>query len=147
MTDIWTMCPNEQLRLSHKNWSFLYWILYEGRIIRPQVAQARNMSIGEHRHCCVTFENKDLYGKKPFRFFNPRKWKDFNKKQLNLLKMCVTSVLCGRRADLWPFYGFLCKRFSVYIKVYLNPLYRGKTVYRTTHKTAINRPMDHTGEM
>ena len=21
----------------------------------PQVAQARNMSIGEHRHCCVTF--------------------------------------------------------------------------------------------
>ena len=67
------MCPNEQLRLSHKNWSFLYWILYEGRIIRPQVAQARNMSIGEHRHCCVTFENKDLYGKKPFRFFNPRK--------------------------------------------------------------------------
>ena len=22
----------------------------------PQVAQARNMSIGEHRHCCVTFE-------------------------------------------------------------------------------------------
>ena len=22
----------------------------------PQVAQARNMSIGEHRHCCVTFK-------------------------------------------------------------------------------------------
>ena len=29
------------------------------------------------------------------------------------------------------------------------PLYRGKTVYNTdskTHKTAINQPMDHTGE-
>ena len=26
------------------------------------------------------------------------------------------------------------------------PLYKGKTVYSTTHKTAINRPMDHTGE-
>ena len=40
------------------------------------------------------------------------------KKQLTLLKMCVTSLLCGPRADLWPFYGFLCKRFSLYIKVY-----------------------------
>ena len=27
--------------------------------------------------------------------------------------MCVTSVLCGPRVDLWPFYGFLCKRFSL----------------------------------
>ena len=35
------------------------------------------------------------------------------KKQLTLLKMCVTSLLCGPRADLWPFYGFLCKRFSL----------------------------------
>ena len=32
--------------------------------------------------------------------------------------MCVTSLLCGPRADLLPFYGFLCKRFSLYIKVY-----------------------------
>ena len=32
-----------------------------------QVAQARNMSIGEHRHCCVTLisKGKDLYGKRP----------------------------------------------------------------------------------
>ena len=58
----------------------------------PQVAQARNMSI-----------DKDLYGKKTYRFCNLRKWKDFNKKQLTLLKMCVTSLLCGPRADLWPF--------------------------------------------
>ena len=41
------------------------------------------------------------------------------KKQLALLKMCVTSLLCGPQADLWPFWGFLCKRFSLYIKVYL----------------------------
>ena len=27
------------------------------------------------------------------------------------LKMCVTSLLCGPRADLWPFYGFLYQRF------------------------------------
>ena len=32
--------------------------------------------------------------------------------------MCVTSLLYGPRADLLPaFYGFSCKRFSVYIKV------------------------------
>ena len=24
--------------------------------LKRQVAQARNMSIGEHRHCCVTFK-------------------------------------------------------------------------------------------
>ena len=35
------------------------------------------------------------------------------KKQLTLLKMCMTRLLCGPRADLWPFYGFLCKRFSL----------------------------------
>ena len=34
--------------------------------IKPQVAQARNMSIGEHRHCCVTFkiQGKPLYREK-----------------------------------------------------------------------------------
>ena len=41
------------------------------------------------------------------------------KKQLTLLKMCVTSLLCGPWADLWPFYVFFFgKRFSLYIKVY-----------------------------
>ena len=57
-------------------------------------------------------------GEKTYRFCNQRKWKDFNKKQFTLLKMCVTSLLCGPRADLWTFSGFLCKRFYLYIKVY-----------------------------
>ena len=81
-------------------------------LTRPQVAQARNMSIGvvaEHS------KYKDLYGEKTYRFCNLRKWKDFNKKQLTLLKMCVTSLLCGPLADLWPFYGFACRRFSLFI--------------------------------
>ena len=55
-------------------------------------------------------------GKKPI-VSAQRKRNDFNKKQLTLLKMSVTSLLCGPRADLRPFYGFLCKRFSLYIKV------------------------------
>ena len=44
--------------------------------------------------------------------------------------MFVTSLLCGLRADLWPFYVslcFFCKRFK--------PLYIEKTVYIKTHKT------------
>ena len=32
-------------------------------------------------------------------------------------RKCVTSLLCGPRTDLWPFYGFLCKRFSLYFRV------------------------------
>ena len=37
-----------------------------------RVAQARNMSIGEHRHCSHS-KYKDLYGKKTYRFSNLRK--------------------------------------------------------------------------
>ena len=57
-------------------------------------------------------------GKKTYRLCYLGKRKDFNKRQLTLLKMCVTSLPCGPRADSWPFYGFLCQRFSLYIKVY-----------------------------
>ena len=32
--------------------------------------------------------------------------------------MCITSLLCGPWADLWPVYGYLCKQFSLYMKVY-----------------------------
>ena len=40
------------------------------------------------------------------------------KKQLALHKMCVTSLLCGQWADLWPFYGLYCKQFYSLYKVY-----------------------------
>ena len=90
-----------------------------GRRVPSQVAQARNMSIGEHHHCCVTFEIWGfVWEKKTYRFCNLRKWKDVNKKQHTLLKMCVASVLCSPRADLWPCYRFLCKRFSLYLGLY-----------------------------
>ena len=36
------------------------------------------------------------------------------KNSLPYLK-CVKSLLCGPRVDLWPFCGFLCKRFSLYV--------------------------------
>ena len=35
-----------------------------------------------------------------------------SKKQFTLLKMCVTSLLCGPRADLWPFMGFYVKKIG-----------------------------------
>ena len=39
------------------------------------------------------------------------------------------------------------KNSLLYLKcVIYKPLYREKTVYIKTHKTAINRPVDHTGE-
>ena len=41
--------------------------------------------------------------------------------------MCVASLLCGPRAVLWLFYGFLCEQFSLYKKKGL--LYRKKTVH------------------
>ena len=85
--------------------------------------------MGKEPIVSVTYENERI---------------SIKKKQLTLLKMCVTSLLCSPQADLWAFYGFLCKRFSLYIKKF--PSYREKTVYIKTHKTAINRPVDHTGE-
>ena len=87
-----------------------------------QVAQARNMSIGEHRHCCVTLisKYKDLYGEKTYRFRNLRKWKDFNKKpSLNYIK-CVLRLS-------WVVHGPM---YGVFMGCFL---YREKTVYSTTH--------------
>ena len=43
------------------------------------------------------------------------------KKQPTLLKMYVTSVLCGPRADLWPFYGFLISFFVFYRSYLFHP--------------------------
>ena len=62
------------------------------------------------------------------------------KNSLPYLK-CVLRLSCVVHG---PIYGFSCKRFSLYIKVY----YGEKTVYIKNHKTAINRPVpvDHTGE-
>ena len=53
----------------------------------------------------VTYENQRISIKK----INKIK----KKKQLTLHKMCVTSLLCGLWADLWPFYWLYCKRFSL----------------------------------
>ena len=77
----------------------------------------------EHRRASALLRNiqniRICMGKKTYCFRNPRKWKDFNEKQLTLLKMRVKSLLCGPRADLWPFYGFLCKRFFPHTNPYI----------------------------
>ena len=49
------------------------------------------------------------------------------KKQLTLLTMCVTSLLCGPRADLWLFYGFFCQRFSLCRDCQKTPKSRSQT--------------------
>ena len=78
----------------------------------------------EHRRASAllrNIQNIRICMGKTYRFYNLRKWNDFNKKQLTLIKMCVKSLLGGPRVDLWTFYEFLCKRFS---------LYREKTVIK-----------------
>ena len=42
--------------------------------------------------------------------------------------MCVTSLLCSPRADLWPFYGFYVNGFFSIYKVYV--IYRVPVIYR-----------------
>ena len=75
----------------------------------------------EHRRASALLRNiqniRICMGKKPIVSVTYENERISIKNSLPYLK-CVTSLLCGPRADLWPFYGFLCKRFSVYIKVY-----------------------------
>ena len=76
------------------------------RNVKSQVAQARNMSIGEHRHCCVTFKIQGFVWekKKPIVFVTYENETISIKNSLPFLKCVFTSLLCGPRADLWPFY-------------------------------------------
>ena len=76
-----------------------------------QVAQARNMSIGEHRHCCVTFEISGfVWGKKTYRFCNLRKWRISIKNSLPYLK-CVLSLSYVVHGPIYGrFMGFYVER-------------------------------------
>ena len=62
--------------------------------------------------------------------------------------MCVTFLLCSPRADLWPLYGFLFMKtvFSLKAKVNGKPYVWRENRFHKTHKSAINRPVDGTGE-
>ena len=66
----------------------------------------------EHRRASALLRNiqniRICMGKKTFVSVTYENERISKKKQLTLLKMCVQSLLCGPRADLWPFYGFLC---------------------------------------
>ena len=87
-------------------------------VLSAQVAQARNMSIGiVAQHSTY----KDLYGKKTCRFRNPRKWKDFTKKNCLPYLKCVLRLSCVVHGPIYGRYGFLCKQFSLYIKVSRKP--------------------------
>ena len=80
----------------------------------------------EHRGASALLRNIQnigiCMGKKHYRFRNLRKWKDFNKKQLTLLKMCYVS-------PVWSTGRFMAVLWVLF-------LYREKTVYIKTHKTA-----------
>ena len=77
------------------------------RTILPQVAQARNMSIGEHRQLLRNIRNiRICMGKKPIVSVT------YENERISIKKTAYLNYLkCVLRADLWPFYGFLRKRF------------------------------------
>ena len=55
---------------------------------------------------------------------------------------CVLRLSCVVQGPIYGrFMGCIVTGFPPY-----KPLHREKTVYSTTHKTAINRPVDHPGE-
>ena len=61
-------------------------------------------------------------GKKPIVSVTNQNERISNKKQITLLKICVTSLLCSPRVDLWPFYG----RFTgFYVNGFLSCKTRG----------------------
>ena len=59
--------------------------------------------------------------------------------------MCVKSLLCGPRVDMWRFMGFWVNGRLIGSWRFSPTLQREKTVYPKTHKTAIYRPVDYTG--
>ena len=70
----------------------------------------------EHRRASALLRNiqniKVCMGKKPIVSLTYKNERISIKKQLTSLKICVTSLLCGPRADLWPFMmGFYVNGF------------------------------------
>ena len=77
-------------------------------------------SKNEHRRASALLRNiqniKICMGKKPIVSVTFENERISIKNSLPYIKCAsVTSLLWGLRADLWRFYGFLCKRFSFYI--------------------------------
>ena len=80
--------------------------------MEPQATQTQNMSIGERRHCCVTFEiyiSRICKRKKTYRFCNVRKWSLPYLKSVLRLSCVVHGPIYGR------FMGFYVNGFlSIY---------------------------------
>ena len=78
---------------------------------KTQVAQARNISIGEHRRASALLRNiqniRICMGKKPIVSVTYENERISIKKQLTLLKMCVTSQSCVVHGSIYGrFMGF-----------------------------------------
>ena len=120
------------------NWTFNVRVL-ELTSWAPQLAQVRNMSIGEFWHSVRNIRNiRICMGKKPIVTVTYKNQRISMKNSLH--KRCVTPLLCGPWADLWPFYGLYCKQFSLYIKFgnsseAARPIHRRKTAVNSLHVT------------
>ena len=82
------------------------------RNVKSQVAQARNMSIGEHRHCCVTFKIQGfVWEKKPIVSVTYENERISIKNSLPYLK-CVLRLSCVVHGPIYGcFMGFYVNGF------------------------------------
>ena len=81
-------------------------------------------------------------------FLYPTNVKGLKKKTAELAYVVCFFFLCGFRANLCPFNGSYWNWFALSINRFPYSLINllEKTVYSTTHKTTLIRPMDHTGK-
>ena len=79
--------------------------------VRPQVAQARNMSIGDKRNCCVNIRNiRICVGKKPIVSVTYENERVSIKNSLPYLK-CVLRLSCVVHGPIYGrFMGFYVER-------------------------------------
>ena len=86
-------------------------------------------------------EKSALLGKKPIVSVTYENERISVQNSLPYIK-CVLRLSCVVHGPIYGrFMGCIVTGFPLY-----KPLHREKTVYSTTQKTAINRPVDHTGE-
>ena len=79
-------------------------------------------SKSDHRRTSALLRNirniRICMGKKPIVSVTYENERISIKNSLSYLKRVLLLSMCSPRADLWPFFGFLGKRFSLYIKVH-----------------------------
>ena len=95
---------NRHLKLSD---SWHCWVITFLETFKAQVAQSRNMSIGEHRHCCLTFKIYVgfVWEKKPIVSLT------YENERISIIR-CVLRLSCVVHGQIYgSFMGFYVNGF------------------------------------